>query len=186
MDAFESLISMLLRHSGYWTIPSFKVELTKAEKREIGRFSSPRWEIDLVAYKGATNEVLAVECKSFLDSHGVMFKAGEFVPIKRYKMFTDPALRNIVVKRLARQLVETGACAADPHIKLCLAAGKIAGGTDVAELKKHFVLHNWTLFDDIWIRERLTTASQKGYENDVAFVVSKRLLRKNKATANRI
>src|SRR5262245_43986030 len=59
MDAFESLISMLLRHQGYWTTPSFKVELTKEEKRNIGRTSSPRWELDLVAYKGSTNEVLA-------------------------------------------------------------------------------------------------------------------------------
>jgi len=65
MDAFESLVAMLLRHDGYWTIPSFKVNLTKEEKRAIGRHSSPRWELDLIAYKGSTNEILAVECKSF-------------------------------------------------------------------------------------------------------------------------
>lgn len=93
MDAFESLISMLLRHDGYWTIPSFKVELTKAEKRQVGRFSSPRWEIDLIAYCGATNEVLAIECKWFLDSRGVLFRSGKFDPPKRYKMFTDADLR---------------------------------------------------------------------------------------------
>src|SRR5689334_11602038 len=106
MDAFESLISMLLRHNGYWTIPSFKVELTKAEKRKIDRFSSPRWEIDLVAYKGSTNEVLAIECKSLLDSRGVVFEAGEFSPTERYKMFTDLVLRKVVLKRLSKQLVK--------------------------------------------------------------------------------
>jgi hypothetical protein len=178
MDAFESLISMLLRHNGYWTIPSFKVELTKSEKRKIGRFSSPRWEIDLVAYKGSTNEVLAIECKSFLDSRGVVFQAGAFNPPKRYKMFIDSALRRVVLKRLAAQLVKTGACADRPKLKLCLAAGKIANGTDMAGLKRHFVRNDWTLFDDCWIREQLTTASKRGYENDVAFVVSKLLLRK--------
>ena len=179
MDAFESLISMLLRHNGYWTIPSFKVELTKAEKRQIGRFSSPRWEIDLVAYKGSTNEVLAIECKSFLDSRGVVFQAGEFSPPKRYKLFTDTALRKVVLKRLAKQLVETGACAAKPRVMLCLAAGKIAGGTATASaLKEHCNQNGWRLFDDTWILERLVTASKSGYENDVAFVVSKLLLRK--------
>jgi len=66
MDAFESVIALLLRQEGYWVIPSFKVEITREEKRKIGRPSSPRWEIDLVAYQGATNEVLAVECKSYL------------------------------------------------------------------------------------------------------------------------
>lgn len=183
MDAFESLISMLLRHNGYWTIPSFKVELTKDEKRQIGRFSSPRWEIDLVAYKGSTNEVLAIECKSFLDSRGVVFQAGTFSPAKRYKMFTDAALRKVVLKRLAKQLVETGACAANPRVTLCLAVGKIAGGTDLDGLTEHFHANGWRLFDDAWVRERLMTAAQCGYENDVAFVVSKLLLRKKKAAA---
>jgi hypothetical protein len=65
VDAFESLVSMLLRRQGYWTAQSVKVGLTKAEKRLIGRHSSPRWEIDLVAYKGSTNALLAVECKSY-------------------------------------------------------------------------------------------------------------------------
>lgn len=182
MDAFESLMSMLLRHDGYWTIPSFKVELSKEEKRQIGRSSSPRWEIDLVAYKGSTNEILAVECKSFLDSRGVVFQDGEFDPPQRYKLFTDPTLREVVLRRLARQLVETGACAARPKVTLCLAIGKSASCTDQSELLAHFQKLKWRLFDDAWIRTRLTTAADRGYENDVAFVVSKLLLRKRSNT----
>jgi len=177
MDAFESLMSMLLRHDGYWTIASFKVELTKSEKRQIERFSAPRWEIDLIAYRGSTNEVLAIECKSFLDSRGVVFQKGEFSPAKRYKMFVDPVLRRVVLRRLAKQLVKTGACAIAPKVTLCMAAGKIAGGSDLAGLKKHFAAKRWRLFDDQWIRDHLLTASKQGYENDVAFVVSKLLLR---------
>ena len=42
MDAFEAVISAILQRQGFWTITSFKVDLTKAEKREIGRHSSPR------------------------------------------------------------------------------------------------------------------------------------------------
>jgi hypothetical protein len=80
MDSFESLIALLLRRDGWWTTTSFKVEITKPEKREIGTHSAPRWEIDVLAYKGSTNEILAVECKSFLDSTGVTFRNGQFDP----------------------------------------------------------------------------------------------------------
>jgi hypothetical protein len=168
---------MLLRHDGYWTIPSFKVKLTKQEKREIGRHSSPRWELDLVAYKGSTNEVLAVECKSFLDSTGVTFRNDKFEPEDRYKLFNDDVLRLVVFRRLTEQLVAMGATAASPKVTLCLAIGKIAEKSDGDGLKSHFSAKGWRLFDVEWLRERLRLASQGGYENDVAFVVSKILLR---------
>lgn len=178
MDAFESLIAMLLRHQGYWITPSFKVELTKEEKRSVGLASSPRWELDLIAYRGATNEVLVVECKSFLDSTGVVFRHGKFEPEKRYKLFSNPQLRSVVLNRLASQLQATQACGDAPNTKLCLAAGKIARKTDRAGLAQHFAANDWGLFDEEWIYRELKSASQKGYENDVAFVVSKLLLRR--------
>lgn len=183
MDAFEGLISMLLRHDGYWTTPSFKVDLTKEEKRRIRRASSPRWELDVVAYKGSTNEVLAVECKSFLDSTGVIFRNGTFEPERRYKLFTDDVLRSVVLERIAKQLQDTGACAPSPRVRLCLAAGKIARKSDRNGLLQHFASKGWLLFDLCWVRERLLKASQRGYENDVAFVVSKLLLRSDGAPA---
>ena len=48
MDAFENVIASILQRRGYWTMTSVKVELTKAEKRAIGRPSAPRWELDIV------------------------------------------------------------------------------------------------------------------------------------------
>jgi hypothetical protein len=177
MDAFESLISMLLRHEGYWTTPSVKVELTKEEKRLIDRPSAPRWELDLIAFKGQTNEVLAVECKSFLDSTGVVFRNGQFENPDRYKLFTDSALRKVVLERLSSQLESRGSCAPSPKITLALAIGKLAQKSDAAGLRSHFESQGWKLFDPDWVRQRLLTASQSGYENDVAFVVSKLLLR---------
>ena len=75
MDSFESVIASLLERDGFWVRSSVKVELSKAEKRFIGRASSPRWELDLVAFKGKTNELWIVECKSFLDSRGVDIRA---------------------------------------------------------------------------------------------------------------
>ena len=173
MDAFENLVAMLLKRDGYWTSIGVKVELTKAEKRLIGRASSPRWEIDVVAYKGSTNELLAVECKSFLDSRGVQFCRGGFEPSDRYKLFTDSELQKTVLGRLKKQLVESGACRKAPKVTLALAAGKIASNTAVAELRAHFDKHGWRFIDPDWIYGRLKTASESGYENDMACVVSK-------------
>ncbi len=71
MDAFESLVSEILRFKGYWVKTSLRINLTKDEKRRIGRPSNPRWELDVVAYGGKRNELLVVECKSYIDSRGV-------------------------------------------------------------------------------------------------------------------
>ncbi|MBC7833705.1 MAG: hypothetical protein H7Y88_01215 [Phycisphaerales bacterium] len=184
MDAFESLISMLLRHQGYWTTPCFKVELTREDKQRIGRPSSPRWELDLIAYKGETNEVLMVECKSFLDSRGVLFRNRAFEPLKTYKLFADTTLLDVVQNRLRQQLEKGGTCAKSPKIKLCLAIGKLASRTDVEGLTSHFEARGWKLFGPDWVYDRLCAASEAGYENDVAFVVSKLLQRSKFPTAS--
>lgn len=178
MDAFENLISLLLRRQGYWTIPSYKVDITKAEKKLIDRPSSPRWELDIVAYKGSTHEVLAIECKSYLDSSGVLFHSGRLEPEGRYKLFNENNLRAIVLNRLKNQLQEEGFCAADPKVTLCLAAGKISTRSDMNGLVSYFTSNGWLLFTPDWIRQQLITTSDCGYENDIAFVVSKLLLRK--------
>lgn len=71
MEYFEGIIKTLLEHEGYWVRQSFKVNLTKQEKREIGKSSLPRPEIDLLAFKPSYKEVLILEAKSYLDSPGV-------------------------------------------------------------------------------------------------------------------
>ena len=63
MDYFEAIIKTLLEHEGYWVRQSFKVNLTKGEKRAIGRPSIPRPEIDLLAYKPENQEVIAHRSK---------------------------------------------------------------------------------------------------------------------------
>jgi len=177
MDAFENVISMLLRREGYWATTSFQVDLTKEEKRRIGKASSPRWELDVVAHKGSTNEVLVVECKSFLDSTGVIFRGGTFEPENRYKLFTNDVLRSVVFEHLAQQLQSLGACVHSPHVRLCLAAGRIARKSDSDGLRQHFTSRGWLLFDSDWIRQRLRTAAGQSFENDVVSIASKLLLR---------
>ena len=181
MDSFESLIAMLLKREGFWTAIGVKVELTKAEKRAIGVPSTPRWEMDVVAYRGATNELLAVECKSFLDSTGVIFRNGRFEPPKRYKLFANETTRRIVLAKLAEQMVASSACAPNPTVTLCLATGKIARKSKRLQMTDHFAAQGWRLFDEDWVFSRLKMAATAGFENDVAHVVAKLILRRKLA-----
>ena len=180
MDAFEQEVSEILWMDGYWLRKSIKVDLTKEEKVQIGRPSSPRWELDIVGYSGRDNVLRAVECKSYLDSRGVALRAFDGTDAKfaeRFKLFSDDNLRTVVFGRLRKQLAECGACAPDATIKLCLACGRIATTADREGLHKHFAEKGWELWDEKWLRERLQLMSERGYENQVSAVVAKLLLR---------
>lgn len=180
MNAFESVIAMLLDREGYWVKPTFKVQLTKGEKKRIGSPPCPRWELDLIAYKASTNTVLVVECKSYLDSRGVTstgFIGDKESVKKRYKLFNEKILRETVFERLAIQLRGLGLVSGEPKIKLCLAAGNIASENDRKLITQHFHEQSWLLFDDVWMRDKLRKISESRYENDVTSIVSKILLR---------
>ena len=181
MDAFETVVSEILWQKGYWIQTSLKVELTKEDKLAINRPSSPRWEIDVVGYSGKRNELLIVECKSYLDSLGVQYRAFDGTDLKiasRFKLFNDTSLRDVVTGRLRQQLVERGLIREDPVIKLALACGKIVREKDRLLLKEHFERNGWLLWDEAWLRENLERMSKGGYENSSVAVVAKLLLRK--------
>jgi hypothetical protein len=180
MDAFEQLVSEILWMDGCWVRSSVKVELTKKEKKAIGRPSSPRWELDIVAYSGRDNLLRVIECKSYLDSRGVALRAFDGTDkrfAKRFKLFGEKRLRNVVLKRLCKQFTQSGACRPKPVVKLCLACGRIASDTDRAALRRHFAAKGWELLDEDWLRQRLQLMSEGGYENQVSAVVAKLLLR---------
>ena len=178
MDSFESIIKTIFESQGYWVQSSYKVCLTKEEKREIGKPSSPRRELDLLAYKGATNVILAIECKSFLDSPGVRmqsFTGGKSAD--KYKMFNDDQLREVVFRRMKSQLMEAGLCTPDPKISLCLAAGKVYTQRDRNDLEEHFSQKGWHFYSDQWVKENLLRLSKSGYENEISIVTTKILAR---------
>lgn len=180
MDAFEQVVSEILWMSGFWVRTSVKVELTKEEKRLIGRHSSPRWEFDIVGYSGRENLLRVVECKSYLDSTGVRacaFDGSDPDEAKRYKLFNEPELRRIVFNRLCLQFTEAGACREAPQVRLALACGKIRNEADRTALSAHFKAQDWELWDEPWLRERLREMADQGYENQVSAVVAKLLLR---------
>lgn len=179
MDAFEQLVSEMLWLEGCWVQQSVKVSLTKSEKLTLRKPSLPRFELDIVAYSGRDNLLRIVECKSYLDSRGVIAKELSDGNLKsRYKLFNDAQLRKIVLNRLRQQLVDTGACSSNVNVKLCLACGRIASERSRSELKALFKKNNWELWDETWLRAKLKKMSDGSYENSVSAVVSKLLLRK--------
>ena len=178
MDAFEQLAADIFWNEGYWVRTSVKVELTREEKIRIGRHSAPRWEIDLIAYRATTNELLALECKSYLDSGGV--HAAHFTPdhklAGRYKLFNDALLRDTVLERLRLQCVERGLCPSDVTVRLGFIYGHATKG-NATLLKRRFDEAGWELFDAKWLFGHLKKMAGGGYENSTAAVVAKLLLR---------
>jgi len=178
MDAFEAVVASILQRRGYWTQTSVKVELTKDDKLAIGRPSSPRWELDVVGYSGRQNRLMVVECKSYLDSPGVRcsaFDGSGPEKAKAYKLFFEPKLRRVVLGRLVKQLHRAGFCAGRPRVQFGLAAGKIRG--DESWLASHFESKGWVLWGPELIRDELKALRDVGYENSVAAIVAKLLLR---------
>lgn len=178
MNAFEELIGSLLERQGYWVRTSYKVNLTKPEKAAIGRPSSPRWELDLIAYKPGTSDLQVVECKSYLDSRGVCardFNESDQYGAKRYKLFNDRTLREVVLRRAVSQLVEDGMCSPEPRATLCLAVGRFATPVDEERVGVHFKENGWKLFTIEWITAGLQDLSKSGYENSTVSIVAKLL-----------
>jgi len=157
MDAFEQVVGDILWRQGYRVRTSVQVNLTKKEKRIIGRHTAPRWELDIVACSGRGNLLHVVECKSYIDSVGVRataFDGTDPDDAKRYKLFNEPGLRGVVFDRLLTQLTECGACRTDAEIRLCLACGKIRE-EGRAKLREHFTAQGWDLWDEHWLADHL-------------------------------
>ncbi|MGQ0589418.1 MAG: hypothetical protein ACT4N8_07795 [Sphingosinicella sp.] len=178
MDAFEQLAADIFWAEGYWVRTGVKVELTREEKIGIGRPSAPRWEIDMIAYRATARELLALECKSYLDSGGV--HAAHFAEgakhASRYKLFHDGLLREIVLNRLRLQAIDRGLCPEDVTVRLGLVYGH-ATSHNAKLLAGIFERQDWLLFGPEWLRAHLGRMASGGYENSTAAIVAKMLLR---------
>ena len=176
MDAFEQLAADIFANDGYWVRTSVKVALTREDKAAIARPSSPRWEIDLVAYSARDNQLLLLECKSYLDSGGVHF--ADLLPDAKlkghYKLFHDDALRATVFARLRTEFIEAGRCSADVRTAFGLVYGH-ASGHNARQLIEHFAAKGWRLFGPDWLVEGLDRLANGGYENSSSAIVAKLL-----------
>ena len=179
MDYFEAIVKTLLEDSGFWARQSVKVNVTKKEKQEIGKPTIPRPEIDLIAYKPESKEILAIEVKSFLDSSGVhltCLQENHDIPEGIYKLFTCSNYRKIVFDRLNKDLLESGLIASPHKIRLGLAAGNVHKNLEL-EIKEYLEAKDMFFWGPSEIKKRIQNLAKKGYENDPTVIAAKVLLR---------
>jgi hypothetical protein len=181
MDHFESIIATLLEAEHYWVRRSFKVTLTKEEKRQVGKHSIPRPEIDLLALHFSRNEVIVLEAKSFLDSPGVKLadlQKEHEVQEGRYKLFTSHNYRSVVLSKLLQNLIAHGMANSDTKVTLGLAAGKVY--QKQSELVREFMKGKGWFFwspEDIKRKIEALAEPESGYQNDPAIITAKILMR---------
>ena len=179
MDYFESIVCTLLEADGYWVRRSFKVNVSKDDKRRIKKPSIPRPEIDILAMKVGTNEILAIEAKSYFDSPGVKpehLDAEYDIPQGRYKLFTCTKYREIVFAQLLKDLSDLGMATADMEIVLGLAAGKVyrqqsAGLAEILQKKR------FRFWSPEMIKSGVIDLADSGYANDATTITAKILMR---------
>jgi len=178
MNAFEDIVRLYLEEKGYWVRQSVKVNISKQDKRDIGTFSMPRPEIDLVALNVKENELLLIEVKSLLDSYGVYFEAVSDEKdelAKRYRLFTNSNFRNIVTKRLREEYLKQGLINENTKINYALAAGNIHSSKDEAKIRGYFSKQKekWILFSPKQIKDKIKGLSKKGWEDNLIIMTAK-------------
>jgi len=180
MDYFESIIKTTLEYEGYWVRQSFKINVTKEEKRQIGKHTIPRPEVDILAYKPSDNNLLVIEVKSYFDNPGVRLsdlQKEHEKPEGGYKLFTCENYRNIVFNRLKKDLIEIGMVNQDTNISLGLAAGNVFQNKS-KEINEFFISKKWVFISPEDIKEKVTNLASMGYENEPAVITAKILTRK--------
>lgn len=188
MDAFESLVAACLWREGYRVQTSVWVDLTPEDRVAIERPTTKRWQVDLVAYK--PGELLAVECKSYLDSHGVRFASfdnshsNHAKYSKNFKLFNDATLHSVVLKRLRQQLAARGACEKRVAVTLALAYGRTLNESNRERIAAHFRARHWRLFDEAWLRRSIASLGDVSYMNDAVALTAKLLLRTSVGSAD--
>jgi hypothetical protein len=184
MNAFEDIVKFYLEEEGYWVRQSVKVHrFTKEDKKLLNNSSMPTPEIDIVAYKAKNNELILIEVKSYLDSYGVDCEEvmGINKDADRYKLFTHNALRQKIVQRLTEEYIDNGLINANTTVKFALAAGKIHNQAHENKIRKYFAdaSRQWILFSPSEIKKKISSLSEKSYEDNVITTAVKLVTRNN-------
>ena len=179
MDYFENIVMKIIESDNKWVRQNVKVNLTKEEKRRIGKPSIPRPDIDIVSYQVSNNIIEIWEVKSFLDSPGVKFSEINMqydVPEGRYKILTSHKYRDIVINRLIIDWSREGLILPNPTVKIGLAAGKINIKDDI-KIINYFKNRSWLLLKPENIFQGLKKLENQSYENDPYIIASKIIFR---------
>lgn len=179
MDAFEDLTSQLLIESGLWVLQSVKVELTQEEKKKINKPTTPRPEIDIVAYDRSEDTLYLIEVKSYIDSNGVKIEdlTVEYeIQEGRYKLLTCQNYRNVIKKRLRNQMIKRKYITQETKLNFGLIAGNIHKN-NYKEIKKLYNSKNWFFWGPEEIKDKIRELSKKGYEDNAVIMTAKLLLK---------
>jgi hypothetical protein len=179
MNSFENIVRVLLERENLWVRQSERVNLTKEEKRQVGKPSLPRAELDLVALNFAQNQIIVVEAKSYLDSPGVSLEEIRMqhdVMQGRYKLFTCETYRKVVFERLREDYINQGLANTESKFTLGLAAGNVYRN-QTEELRAFFTERDWFFWGPDDIAERVRKLSQARYEDDPVVMTAKLLQR---------
>ena len=179
MEYFEQIVAKLIEKEGKWVKQNVKVDITKEEKKIIGKPSIPRPDIDIVAYNFLTNILEIWEVKSYLDSKGVKYKdlKQEYDIIEgNYKILTSRKYREIITNRLKIDWIKVGLIKEEPRIIYGLAVGKI-NSQDEENIKKYFQNKGWLLKLPKDIYNGIKLLEKEAYENDPFIIASKIIFR---------
>ncbi|TAH40076.1 MAG: hypothetical protein EYC69_11740 [Bacteroidetes bacterium] len=153
--------------------------MSSEEKRLINKPSTPRPEIDIVAYDVNWDTVYLLEVKSYLDSPGVPY---DEVAIEqkeqsgRYKLLTAKNYRNVLSASLKGHWLQQGLMGNKTKISFGLIAGKIYRGRE-QEMFEYFKKQGWLFWGPSIIRDKVMLLGGKGYENNAVTIAAKILTR---------
>jgi hypothetical protein len=178
MDYFEEICKYLLEQENYWVRTCVKVEITKEEKRQLGKPSMPRPEIDIVAYNPKQNLLILIEAKSFLNSSGVYIEHVQDKDMKYdgYKILTGKMYQEVVTNKLIEIYLNSGLLSIRPNIQYGLIAGNVAKNKN-QELQELAIERNWFYWGPEKLKEGLMKFKDYPYENN-PFVLTSKILNK--------
>jgi hypothetical protein len=162
IDKFENIVTTLLEEEGFWLRHKFKVNVTLEEKKQIGKQSAPKPEIDMLAFNLRNNEVLALDVKAYLDSPGAklsLLQEEHDVPTGRFKLFTSERYRSLVLARLLQDLIAQGMANADTQVRLGMIAGKVNQGQSEA-IREHMLAQGWLFWSPDDVKAKVAARNQ--------------------------
>jgi len=176
MDSFEILVGKLFEVEGYWLTYNYRINLSREDKKRLGKSTMPRPEIDILAYKPSINQLLIIECKSYLDSTGVSINA--FRAVKKMKgpksirVFSDNVFKTLIVKRLITQMMTDGLLSKVPKVKIGLICGKMKP-SEKGDVEELFRKNDWLLWTPQVVSKKIRALALRGHENHLATYIVK-------------
>lgn len=179
MNPFENVVAKLLEQSGYWVRQNYRVNLSVPDKIALGSKNMPRPEIDVLAWSARDEELLIIECKSYLDSAGVGLWAFD-QSSRAIRLFADSTYRALITKRLLAQMKQEKLLPGKkPKVTYGLVCGQMVE-KEKSEVEALFKKNHWWLWTPDDVRRNLARLGKVPYENDLVTMMVKLLLRQAK------